>query len=139
MHLEFNEDIPLLPADIYSYMKTPADWTRLYGSFGEVEDRGDGWFAVPLRRSPFPLVVRITNSEPERRVAWEFCGFWTGSGEVNLASKGSATRVTGYETVAMPRLLGLGPLIERRFLESSFEAIWAAGWRRLRRMADANA
>ncbi len=134
MHLDFREEIPLPASEIYSYMRTPEDWTRLYGSFGEVQDRGDGWFAVPMRRSPFPLLTRITTDEPEQRVAWEFRGFWKGDGEINLSPSGDHTLVTGHETVAMPRLLGIGPLLERRVLEPSFKAIWESGWRRLRRM-----
>lgn len=135
MHLEFHEEIPLSASEIYSYLRTPADWTRLYGSFGEVEDRGDGWFAVPMRRSPFPLLTKITTDEPERRVAWEFRGFWKGSGEVTLTPSRGNTLVAGYETVAIPRMLGVGSFLEHRFLEPRFKAIWASGWRRLRRMS----
>ena len=59
MHLEFDETFDLPPAEIYDYFKTPQDWVRLYGAFGDVTDRGDGWFAVPMRRSPFPLVTKL--------------------------------------------------------------------------------
>ena len=137
MRHEFREEIPLPPATVYHYLRTPADWARLYGAFGEVVDRGDGWYAVPLRRSPFPLVARIIEDDPERRVAWEFGGFWKGHGEVNLEPTEVGTLVTGQETVHIPRMLGLGPAVERRLLEPRFRAIWDSGWRRLRRMAKA--
>lgn len=135
MHLAFREEIGLKPADIYDFMRTPAGWTRLYGSFGKVTDRGDGWYAVPLRRWPFPLVARVVEDDPERRVVWEFGGFWRGIGEVNLEPTLRGTLVTGHETVYIPRLLGLGRVIERHVLEPAFRAIWESGWRRLRRMA----
>lgn len=139
MRLDFSEEIPLPPAALYDYLRSPTDWSRLYGSFGDVEDRGDGWYAVPLRRSPFPLVTRIVEDQANRRVAWEFAGFWKGNGEVDLEPTDTGTLVTGQETVHIPHMLGLGPVIERRLLEQRFRAIWDAGWRRLRRMAETNA
>lgn len=138
MYHEFNEEIPLSAAEIYAFMRTPADWTRLYGSFGDVADRGDGWHAVPLRRFPFPLVARIVEDVPERKVAWEFRGFWRGTGGVELATTATGTLVTGYEDISIPRLAGLGRPIERRYFEPRFRAVWDSGWRRLRRMAAAH-
>ncbi|MEN8233746.1 MAG: SRPBCC family protein [Actinomycetota bacterium] len=132
MHLEFDETFDLPPAEIYDYFKTPQDWGRLYGAFGDVTDRGDGWFAVPMRRSPFPLVAKMTVTEPETEAAWDFKGFWKGHGEVHLEAIDGGTRVTGYETVTIPRLLGLGPLLEKR-LEPFLVAVWESGWRRLRK------
>jgi carbon monoxide dehydrogenase subunit G len=135
MRIEFREEIPLPPAEVYAYFRTPGDWVRLFGTFGAVEDRGDGWYAVPMRRSPFPLVARITEDVAERRVAWELAGFWRGHGEVNLEPSGTGTVVTGQETVRIPRLLGAGTVVQRRVLEPRFRAIWDSGWRRLRRSA----
>ncbi|MDJ0924043.1 MAG: SRPBCC family protein [Acidimicrobiia bacterium] len=139
MQLEFREEIPLSPAEIYGFMRSPRDWTRLYGSFGEIEDRGDGWYAVPLRRSPFPLVARIVEDVPEQRVAWELSGFWRGHGEINLEPGEHGTRITGQETVRIPNLLGIGRVLEARFFEPRFRAIWESGWRRLRGMAGSEA
>jgi len=136
MHHEFREDIPLPPAEVYAYFRTPRDWTRLYGSFGEVRGRGGGWYAVPLKRSPIPLVARITVTDPDRRVAWAFRGMWKGRGEVNLEPSATGTLVTGFETITIPRVFGLGSLIERRFLQSQFRGIWDSGWRRLRGTAE---
>ena len=134
MHLEFDETFDLLPAEIYDYFKTPQDWVRLYGAFGDVTDRGDGWFAVQMRRSPFPLVTKMTVTEPETEAAWDFKGFWKGHAEVHLEAIDGGSRVTGYETVTIPRLFGLGPLLEKR-LEPFFVAVWESGWRRLRNTA----
>ena len=135
MYYEFNEEIPLPPDAIYTFMRTPVDWTRLYGSFGEVIDRGDGWYAVPLKHFPFPLVARIVENIPDHKVSWEFRGFWRGTGGVDLEPIAAGTIVTGYEDISIPRLAGLGPLIERRYLDRRFRAVWDSGWRRLRRMA----
>ena len=137
MYHEFNEEIPLPAKEIYAFMQTPADWTRLYGSFGDVVDRGDGWHAVPLRRFPFPLIARIVEDVPHQRVAWEFRGFWRGTGAINLEPTAAGTRVTGYEDISIPRLAGLGRLVERRYLDRRFRAVWDSGWRRLRRMGEA--
>lgn len=131
MHLEFDETFDLPPAVIYDYFKTPQDWVRLYEAFGDVSDKGDGWYAVPMRRFPFPLVTKMTVTEPGVEAAWDFKGFWNGHGEVHLKAIGSGTQVTGYETATMPRLLGLGPLVEKR-LEPLFVALWESGWQRLR-------
>ena len=139
MLYEFREQIPLTTDEIYDFMRSPQDWARLYGAFGTVEDRGDGWYAVPMKRSPFPLVARITENEPGRRVAWRFRGVWRGHGEVNLEPLTDGTLVTGFESISIPRLLGLGPVIERRILERQLRAVWESGWRRLRRMAKAGA
>lgn len=132
MLLEFDETVPVDPMTVYSYFRTPGDWTRLYGAFGDVEDRGDGWYAVPLYRFPFPLVARITRDEPQEHVAWEMKGFFRGTGEVRLQSEGSGTRIEGYEGLSIPSVPGLSPMLERRVLEPRFQKVWASGWRRLR-------
>ena len=137
MHIEFDETVQL-PADaVYDYFKTPRDWVRLYGVAGEVTDRGDGWFAVPMRRSPFPLVARMTVTVPDTRAAWDLRGFWRGRGEINLEAVGDGTRIPRHETVNIPRLLGLGPLLEKR-IEPRFVAMWESGWKRLRTTAHTN-
>ncbi len=137
MHFEFDEMIQLPPDVIYDYFKTPQDWVRLYGVAGEVKDRSDGWFAVPMRRSPFPLVARMTVTEPDTRAAWDLRGFWKGHGDIHLEAVGDSTRITGHETVNIPRMLGLGPLLEKR-IEPQFVAVWESGWKRLRRTARTN-
>jgi len=135
MIIRFDEDLDLPVADVYGIFKTPVDWTRLYGSFGEVEDRGEGWFAVPLRGFPFPLVAKITDDEPLRRVRWVFRGFWRGVGEVRLSDRQGGVRVEGFEEIGVRPLGFLSPVVERLLLERRFRAIWSAGWRRLRRQA----
>ena len=42
MIIEFNERFKLPASEVYSYFKTPADWTRLYGLAGDPKDLGDG-------------------------------------------------------------------------------------------------
>jgi hypothetical protein len=134
MHFEFDETIPLPPGAVYDDFKTPQDWVRLFGAFGEVTDRGGGWFAVPMRRSPFPLVARMTVTEPDTRAAWDLRGFWKGDGEIRLEAVGDGTRLTGHETVNIPRLMGIGSLLVKR-IEPRFVAVWESGWKRLRRTA----
>lgn len=137
MLLRFHEELPLSAADVYAYFRTPEDWVRLYGAFGDVEALDDGWRVVRLRGFPFPLVAKITLDQPNQRVRWSFRGFWEGEGEVELEPKGDGVVVDGYERIR-PRGLGvLAPLAERLYLEKRFRAIWALGFRRLRRRATA--
>jgi hypothetical protein len=135
MLIQFREAIALPIADLYPYFKSPRDWVRLYGFAGQVEDRGGGWYAVPLQRFPFPLVARITRDEPDRLVHWEFRGFWRGEGEVRFQREGNGTVVEGFERIAMRWLPLLSPVLESLFLERTFRGIWARGWRRLRAQA----
>jgi hypothetical protein len=133
MLIEFSEELELPVESIYPYFRSPREWTTLYGAFGDIRDKGDGWFAVPLRGFPFPLVARITGDEPLKRVAWEFRGFWRGEGEVVFEPTARGVRVQGYERISIAPLLWLSPIVERLFLERRFQAIWESGWRRLRR------
>ena len=137
MRIDFEEEFGLPVEEAYAYFRSPADWPRLFGAFGEVEDRGEGWHAVPLRGFPFPLVARITRDEPMKRVQWEFKGFWRGEGQVGFASTSSGVAIRGFEQVSPHRLLFLAPLAERLFLAKRFESVWESGWRRLRRQAAA--
>lgn len=133
MRIDFQEEFRLPVSEVYSYFETPADWARLYGLAGQVEDRGGGWYAVPLANFPFPLVARNTVQEPERRVKWDFRGFWRGEGEVRFAeTSDGGTRVEGYEEVGVRPLMCLSPVVEKLFLERQFRDIWRLGWRRLR-------
>jgi hypothetical protein len=133
MIIHFEERFQLPVEQVYRYFKTPVDWTRLYGEFGEVKDCGSGWFAVPLRGFPFPLVVRITDDEPLRKVRWVFRGFWRGGGEVRFLDQTASVTVEGFEEIAVRPLGVLSPVVERLLLERRFRAIWELGWRRLRK------
>ncbi|HLA78689.1 MAG TPA: SRPBCC family protein [Vicinamibacteria bacterium] len=137
MLIEFSEEFDLPVADVYPYFRTPRDWQRLYGAFGDVGDRGDGWYAVPLRGFPFPLVARVTSDEPLRSVRWEFRGFWRGEGEVRFTPTPGGVAIQGYERITIRHLPWLAPLVERLLLESKFRKVWDSGWRRLRRQAAA--
>lgn len=134
MRIDFDETFQL-PVDVVeSYFRTPADWVRLYGLAGEVEDRGDGWIAVPLAGFPFPLLAKTVEHQQGERVRWVFRGFWKGEGEVRFGrTRTGGCRIQGFEEIAVRPLGPLSRALERLFLERRFRAIWALGWRRLRR------
>jgi hypothetical protein len=134
MRIEFHEQFNLPVEEVFAYFRTPADWVRLYGMFGAVEERGDGWQAVPLRGFPFPLVAKVTESDENRIVRWTFRSFWRGGGEVRFTVSPAGTTVDGYEEISV-RWLGLvSPIVERLFLEHRFRGIWRHGWKRLRKL-----
>lgn len=116
MKLEFDEFFEFPLADVFSYFETPRDWTRLYGLMGEVAELGDGWYSIPLKRFPFPLVARNTLVEPQRLVRWIFRGFWKGEAEVRFSETEGGVRVAGFEQISVRYLGILSPLAE-------------AGWR----------
>jgi uncharacterized membrane protein len=133
MIIRFEEQFEMPVEEIYRYFKTPMDWPRLYGAFGEVKDRGGGWVAVPLRGFPFPLVAKTTHDEPLRRVCWIFRGFWRGTGEVRFRERPGGVIVEGFEEIAIRPLGFLSPIVESLMLERRFRGIWEHGWRRLRK------
>ena len=135
MLIEFDEEVDLPVEDVYPYFRSPLDWPRLYGAFGEVEDRGQGWYAVPLRGFPFPLVARGTKDEPLKSVQWTFEGVGRGEGQVSFAPRSRGVAILGFERISPQLPLGLGSLVERLFLAKRFEKVWESGWRRLRRQA----
>jgi len=132
MRIEFSEFIPRPVEQVFGFFETPADWVRLYGLAGEVEDRGHGWYAVPLQRFPFPLVARVTALEPLRLVQWQLGGFWRGSGELRFTSGPGGVQLDGYEEVSARWLPGVSWILERLFMEREFRRIWSLGWARLR-------
>lgn len=133
MLIEFAEEFDLPVDEVYPYFRTPRDWPRLYGSFGEVQDRGEGWYAVPLRGFPFPLVAKVTCDQPNEAVAWTFRGFWSGQGQVAFEPSERGVVVRGHERISLRYLPLLGRLLERLVLERRFRRVWESGWRRLRR------
>lgn len=134
MRIDFNETFDVPVEEVYGYFKTPVDWPRLFGTFGEVSDRGEGWYAVPLKGSPFPLVAKIVVDEPRQKVRWIFGGFWRGTGEVRFLDQPDGVRVEGFEEIAVRGLGLLSPVVERTLLERRFRAVWETGWRRLRKI-----
>lgn len=133
MIIRFKHEFSLPAREVYSYFETPADWVRLFGLANDVKNLGGGWFAVPLKRFPFPLVARNTQQKPNEHARWEFRGFWRGEGEVRFTESPAGVTVEGYEEIAVRWLFFLSPVVERLFLESRFRAIWEIGWQRLRR------
>ena len=133
MIIRFRERFALPLSEIFGYFATPADWVRLYGTFGTVRDLGGGWYAVPLKRFPFPLVARVTAREENALVRWTFRGFWRGEGEVRFTQDKGDVVVEGHEAIAVRWLGPASPLLERWLLDQRFRRVWDAGWRRLRR------
>ena len=43
----FEERFALPVEEIHSHFRTPADWIRLFGFAGRVDDLAEGWFAIP--------------------------------------------------------------------------------------------
>ena len=132
MLIEFHEEFGLPVERVYPYFRSPADWPGLFTAFGEAAELGQGWYAVPLRGFPFPLVATITLDEPLTRVQWIFKGFWRGEGDVSFSRTDRGVAVRGYERISPRPLLWLAPVVERLFLERRFQRVWASGWRRLR-------
>lgn len=139
MIVKFREEFRLPVEDLYAYFQSPADWARLYGIVGKVKDYGDGWYAIPLHRFPFPLVARNTEQVPNEFVSWTFRGFWRGRGEVRFSPIATGTRVEGSEEISLRWLSVFSPIVERLLLRHQFEKIWALGWRRLRKRAGTRA
>ena len=135
MRVEFNEEFAVPLEDAYDYFRTPMHWPRLFPAFGEVRDRGDGWYAVSFKGFPFPLVTRITTDDPEQCVEWVFEGFWQGDARVEFERSSTGVVIRGYEQVSPRGLSWLAPLAERLFLEARFQKVWESGWRRLRRQS----
>ncbi len=131
--IQFKHEFFLPVEEVYSYFQTPADWVRLYGLAGKVKDLGDGWYAIPLNKFPFPLVAKNTVQRTNELARWVFRGFWRGGGEIRFTERPESVIVEGYEEIAVRWLFFLSPLIERLFLESSFKSIWEIGWHRLRK------
>ncbi|MGZ4510809.1 MAG: hypothetical protein ACXVX4_05555 [Mycobacterium sp.] len=117
----------------FSVLRYPGHWATLYGAAGDTKVKGDGWYAVPLKRFPFPLVARNVEAQPDRLVRWVFGGFWRGVGEVRLTESGDSTVVEGFEYITAHGLWLLATLFEKRFMTGEFARIWALGWDRIRR------
>lgn len=129
MHLDFDEEFPVSIENVYRYVQTPQAWPELWSAFTKVTGPVDGWHRVWVRRTPFPLVVKITSDEPLRRVSWDLRGFWKGHGELRFEAAEAGTRILGYETITLPVIAR--PL--EGILNPRFAAVWEGGWRRLRR------
>lgn len=132
MRIEFREEFDLPVQQIFEYFKTPANWSYLYGLHGSVADLGDGWFAVPLQRFPFPLIAKVTDLRLNEYAHWEFRGFWRGEGEIRFRQTSGKVVVSGYETISIRWLYILSPLVEKIFIEKQFRGVWRYGWRKLR-------
>ena len=134
MLIRFKNEFALPVEDVFTYFRTPAEWVRLFGFSGATQSRGDGWYAVPLKGFPFPLVAKNTQLQEHQIVRWEFRGFWRGTGEVRFTETPAGVAVEGFEQVSVRWLGPFSPVVERLFLERGFRSIWEIGWRRLRKI-----
>ena len=133
MRIEFSEAFALPIEEVFSYFESPLAWPKLYGLAGTVKDHGEGWYSIPLKNFPFPLVAKATEVQANALVRWIFRGFWAGQGQVCFRSEAGKVIVEGYEEIGL-RYLPLGKrLVERLILEPQFKAVWAIGWKRLRK------
>lgn len=130
MRVDFDGTVPVPVEEVYGYLRSPEDWPRLYGSFGEVRDLGEGWFAVPLPGERPNLEARITASREFEHAAWDLRGTFSGRGEVHLEPVGDGTRVTGFEEIDVTAFAADSELLA--VLDREFHAIWQSGWDRLR-------
>jgi len=133
MILRFDHTFALPLEEVEGYFRSPAEWPRLFGLAAATRDLGDGWYAVPLARFPFPLVGKNVVNDPGRCYRWVFRGFWKGVGEARFSRAATGVRVEGFERISVRWLFFLSPLVERLFLERRFRWVWEVGWRRLRR------
>ncbi|MCZ7531103.1 MAG: SRPBCC family protein [Acidimicrobiia bacterium] len=133
MRVDFDETVPVPVDVVYGYLRSPEDWPRLYGTFGDVRDLGDGWFAVPLPGERPDLEARMTVTRPNERAAWDLRGIFTGRGEVRLSESGGGTRITGLEEIDVSAFENDQELLET--IDREFRAIWQIGWDRLREQA----
>ena len=135
MLFEFDEEFGVPLEEAYEYFRTPAHWPRLFPAFGEARDLGNGWYSVPFKGFPFPLVSRITRDESLQCVEWIIRGFWRGEARVEFIPTSDGVLIRGHERVSPRGLFWLAPIAERLFLEARFREVWESGWRRLRRQA----
>jgi hypothetical protein len=134
MLIQFREEFAV-PSDVlYGYFQTPTGWCRLYEMFGPVADLGDGWYSVPLKNFPFPLVAKILTLDPKRLVHWSYRGFWRGEGKVRFTESHGKVLVEGYENISVRWLYFLSPIVEKLLLEQVFKKIWDSGWQHIRKL-----
>jgi hypothetical protein len=133
MYLEFREEFELPINEVYSYFKTPADWTRLYGEIKPPKKLPDGRQVVYLKKFPFPLVAKVVEDQHEKKVRWILSRFWRGIGEIQFSRIGNKTVVEGYEYVIPFGFWILAPILERLVIKKQFQNIWDFGWNVLRK------
>lgn len=135
MIVRFNEDFPISIDEMYGYFSTPNDWTRIFGFPEGALAMRNGWYRIPLKNSPFPLVAKYVFANPPHEAQWIFRGFWHGEGKIRLTSTDAGVHIEGFEEIAVRPLWLLSPLVEKLFLEKTFQRIWEVGWLRIRQFA----
>ena len=133
MYLHFKEEFKLPVRDVYPYFETPSDWATLYGIVKPSKILKNGWYSIPLKRFPFPLVAKNVLSQKEKKVRWIFGGFWKGVGEINFSTRDDKTLVEGFEYITAHGLWIFSSFFETHFMEKEFKRIWDLGWKRIRK------
>jgi len=133
MYLSFKEEFDLPVSVIFPYFKSPSEWAKLYGAVKPTKLIENGWYAVPLKMFPFPLMAKNVELDYEKRVRWIFGGFWKGVGEVNFYKGENTTIVEGFEYITAHGLWLMSGLFEKFFMENEFKRIWNLGWKRIRK------
>lgn len=133
MYLHFKEEFKLPVQEVYPYFETPADWAKLYGAVKPSRVLNDGWYSIPLKMFPFPLVARNVSRQKEKKVRWVFGGFWRGVGEINFSNGNEKTVIEGFEYIVPHGLWIFSSIFETCFMEKEFKRIWNLGWKRIRR------
>ncbi|MEZ5169637.1 MAG: hypothetical protein R3A49_02690 [Acidimicrobiia bacterium] len=137
MRVDFDETVPVPVEEVYGYLRSPEEWPRLYGAFGDVRELGEGWFAVPLPGERPDLEARITTSRQNEHAAWDLRGTFAGRGAVHLEPVESGTRITGFEEIDVTAFADDADVLA--VVEREFRAIWQYGWDRLREGASSTA
>jgi hypothetical protein len=132
VYLTFKEKFKVPANEVFSYFSSPKEWVRLFGTHKLPKDLGGGWYSVPLRYFPIPLVAKNVAVEKNKKVRWIFRGFWRGVGEVEFKSLSDGVSVEGFEYISPHGLWAAASLTERMFMDKEFHRIWNGGWKRIR-------
>lgn len=133
MYLSFKEEFDLPVSIIFPYFESPLEWGKLFGIVEPSKVLENDWYAISLKKFPFPLMAKNIERRHEKSVRWIFGGFWRGVGEVNFYSKNCKTFVEGFEYITPHGLWLISSLFEKHFMEKEFERIWNLGWKRIRK------
>ena len=79
----------------------------------------DDWYAIPLKKFLFPLMVKNVEYNHEKNVRWFFGGFWRGVGEVNFFTENNKTIVEGFEYITPHGLWLFSSILEKKLWKKS--------------------
>lgn len=133
MIIRFSKSFTLPIETVFGHFASPNGWVRLYGFGGQARVLDEGWYEVPLRRCPFPLIAQVTKREENALVCWMYRGFWKGEGAVYFSHGDGRTFVNGTETLSCRWLGAASRAVEWLVIDRTFAKTWELGWRRLQR------